>query len=281
MQRVPVEHLVLDPGSNDDSRAIAASSPSVQLIAEPDDGQSDAVRRGWALSSREIVGWLNADDRLADVDVVAAVLERFDADDKPDLVYGRGRYTDHNREFVAEAFVETDVATMQASLVEGVGILQPAVFLRRRALDRLDGGPRTDLNYAMDYELWIRASNAGLRFACLDRVLAEATIHPEAKTQSQRGDSLREAMAVAADHFGFVAEPWARKVADWEIRGEVGLFTATAPEGEIGRRVAHRTRQLLRKQNGNWPAMKALLSRPTHRAHQRTILAMFGVSRVR
>ena len=57
-----VEHVVVDGGSTDGTLELLAQFPEVKVISEPDEGLSDAVNKGIALASGELVGWLNADD---------------------------------------------------------------------------------------------------------------------------------------------------------------------------------------------------------------------------
>ena len=82
------EHLVYDPGSTDDSRDIARSYPHVRLFAEADAGQSDAVNKGFASVTSDVVGWLNSDDVYYDLNVFRQVIDRFNQPDQPEMVYG-------------------------------------------------------------------------------------------------------------------------------------------------------------------------------------------------
>lgn len=259
-----IEHLVFDPGSTDGSRKIAADAVSATLIAEPDDGQADAVTRGFAEARGDIVAWLNADDRYANTQVFERVAQRFEAADSPDVVYGRGRYVSPDGDSRGGAFIFDDPAQLSWRLKTGVGLLQPAVFLRRRALE-LVGGLDATLNYAMDYDLWIRLVANGARFAFLDEDLALAVIHADSKTQSMRGESIQEAIDVAQRHFGFVSWPWALRQADWEVTGQPGL-TPHSVDGEASKQIAARAQQLFDGYNRNTTTVRALLRTPWDRA---------------
>src|SRR4249920_2375265 len=63
-QRAELEYVVFDGGSTDGSdEIIRRHEPRLAAWrSEPDDGQYDAINKGFALTSGELMGWLNADD---------------------------------------------------------------------------------------------------------------------------------------------------------------------------------------------------------------------------
>ena len=69
-----VEHIVVDGGSTDGTVEILADRrPS--WISELDNGQSDAINKGFRLASGGLLTWLNADDQPVSeaVDAVVSV----------------------------------------------------------------------------------------------------------------------------------------------------------------------------------------------------------------
>lgn len=56
------EHIVMDGGSTDGTVDILKKYTHLKWISEPDNGQVDAMHKGFAMSSGEIIGNLNADD---------------------------------------------------------------------------------------------------------------------------------------------------------------------------------------------------------------------------
>jgi glycosyltransferase involved in cell wall biosynthesis len=90
---VEVEHLIMDGASHDATVAVARSCahPGVRIFSEPDAGVYDAMNRGIALATGEVIGFLNADDYLVDERVLATVARPFQ-DPRVDAVFGDLEY---------------------------------------------------------------------------------------------------------------------------------------------------------------------------------------------
>lgn len=56
------EHIIIDGGSTDGTVEILKKYPHLKWISEPDEGQSDALNKGFKMASGEIIGWCNSDD---------------------------------------------------------------------------------------------------------------------------------------------------------------------------------------------------------------------------
>lgn len=163
-----IEHVVMDGGSTDQSRAILeAAGISVLWRSEPDDGQADAINKAFSASQGEIIGWLNSDDAYFDCKVVEDVVSLFERRPDVDVVYGHCLQTAENGHAIQVLWAPR----YDSELMRAVDIFaQPSVFVRRRVLS----DPMLDVSFhfALDYELWLRLDAAGARFARLDRVLS-------------------------------------------------------------------------------------------------------------
>lgn len=218
-----IEHLVFDPGSTDGSREIAQKARSVTLVAEKDEGQADAIGRGMSRAKGDVIAWLNSDDEYADERVFEDVVARFNAEDAPDIVYGRGIYIDAEGNKTRDAYVNQKPESLPERLAHEVGILQPALFLKKSVVERI-GIPDQSLHFGMDYEFWIRAMQAGMKFAFIDRVVARARYYEENKTLGKRGESYAEICAIVSEKYGFLDERWARRWAEFNVDGLDGVL---------------------------------------------------------
>jgi glycosyltransferase involved in cell wall biosynthesis len=190
LQEYPrLEVIVMDGGSTDGSVEIlkAYSDRLTHWRSAPDRGQSDAINRGFALATGEIVAWLNSDDLyLAGcLERAARALRRSPA---AGMVYGdgvmvdsAGGVLDHHRYRPLSAL---DLLCFEV-------ILQPTVFMRRHALEAV-GGLDEDYNLIMDHDLWVRLAS---RFP-IEHVAEEWAVertHPEAKTVALAANFVHEA----------------------------------------------------------------------------------------
>ena len=70
-----LEHLVVDGASTDDTLAVvrALATDRTRIISEPDHGLYDAMNKGIAAASGDVIGFLNADDFFCRTDAAALV----------------------------------------------------------------------------------------------------------------------------------------------------------------------------------------------------------------
>jgi len=89
-QRYPhIEHIIVDGGSTDGTLAIIEDYPQhiARWVSEKDKGMYDAINKGIAMATGDIIGTLNSDDMLASEDVIGAIVDCFHQY-RLDVVYG-------------------------------------------------------------------------------------------------------------------------------------------------------------------------------------------------
>lgn len=150
-----IEYLVVDGGSRDGT--LAQLEPYrhriATLLSEPDRGIYDAMNKGLALATGDVIGFLHADDQYADSGVLARVAEVF-ADDAVAACYGDLVYVDtRDAGRVRRYWRAGEMA--RNKLYHGWMPPHPTFFVRRQYYQRL-GGYRLDLGTAADYELMLR-----------------------------------------------------------------------------------------------------------------------------
>jgi glycosyltransferase involved in cell wall biosynthesis len=208
-----VDYLVMDGGSRDGTRELLESyGERIRWISEPDGGQVDAVNRGFARTRGELLAFLNADDVYRPGALRAAVTG-FDRHPDASVVYGDADFVDERGETVLRYPVRD---FDRERLMHECFVCQPAAFVRREAWQAC-GGLDPRLDYALDYDLWIRMSERH-RLVRIPGTLATSRMHAGNKSLGQRGALYRESIRVAKRHFGYVPmtwlEPYARHLVD-------------------------------------------------------------------
>jgi glycosyltransferase involved in cell wall biosynthesis len=219
-----LDYRVQDGGSTDETLAVLREyGERVPFVSEKDAGQADAINRGLAHATGEVLGYLNSDDVLRP-GALAAVGDAFASD--PDLVFvwGRAAYIDVSGNAVSTYLVRPDAIE---SLADACFIAQPAAFFRRKAWE--DVGPfDTSLHHVLDYDYWLRlaAKFPASRTRFLDRELAGCRMHADAKTVAGWSRALNEIMDLVKRRTGYVSLWWC--VAKWDHLTD-GRSQATDP----------------------------------------------------
>jgi glycosyltransferase involved in cell wall biosynthesis len=198
----PIEHIVMDGGSTDETLAILEDAPDLQWVSEPDRGQSHALNKGFARAKGEILGWLNADDAYLPEAVAQGVqaLQESGAG----LVYAD--VTRVNDDGINPRRIRSrPVFDLWTELNEGCGIYSPSVFFTRAALEQA-GELDESLHLTMDYDLWLRIGKA-LLVRHVDAVWALQRIHDEAKSRAQFDAFWPERLRVSRRHGGRLLSP--------------------------------------------------------------------------
>jgi glycosyltransferase involved in cell wall biosynthesis len=217
------EHIIIDPGSDDGSRELinkyAEKNKNVVKIFEPDEGQVDAINKGLALASGEVLTWINSDDYYDNPNVLADVKKGFNDNQNLTVLYGRGLRVDPNGKKLSEAFVHPNGTNFKETLKSSIGILQPSLFFKRCVFESV-GGLDDKYNLQLDYEYWIRIAKANFEFGKVNKIFSRATVHQDAKSTGQRKEQLNECLFLMQEQFGVVHDDWLKRYAEFYSTGE-------------------------------------------------------------
>jgi glycosyltransferase involved in cell wall biosynthesis len=217
-----LEVWVIDGGSTDGSVALLMQyGDRVRWVSERDEGQSDALNKGFARVTGDIVGWLNSDD-LYRPGALGAVADAFSRHPETEWLHGRTDIIDaqgiEHRSWVS-LYKDWRCRHYSYRQLLTENFIQPnAVFWRKRLGERV-GGVRTDLHLAMDYDLWLRFAKESEPLF-LDRSLACFRWYSTSKSGSRYIEQFREARRIARER-----EP------DWRWVHRVGALKATLATG--------------------------------------------------
>lgn len=146
-----IEHVLIDGASTDATLEVLQKyrSEFTKIISEPDDGIYDALNKGIAHASGDVMGFLHSDDVFSSKDVLKNVVSIFEADDSVSAVYG-------DLVYVHRSMPKKVVRTWRSSsfspnmLKQGWAPPHPTLYLRREWYERI-GGFDTRYRIAADY----------------------------------------------------------------------------------------------------------------------------------
>lgn len=189
-----IEYIVVDGASTDGTLEIIkryADDPRVKWISEPDEGIADAMNKGAALATGEIIAHLNADDYYPNSQTISLVATAFF--NHPDILWLTGGF-----DFVAEDghFLQSFKVRRYSfrRLVRGNILQHPSTFIRLDAF-RTAGGFDPSLRYCMDYDLFLRLGALAPPFL-LNEQLSCFRVHGASRTITESDDSYAEEFLV-------------------------------------------------------------------------------------
>lgn len=185
-----IEYIVIDGASTDGSVEIikrytgrgGVALPLHKIdywVSEKDSGQAEAINKGLARATGNIVAWLNSDDFYFPGAITSAV-KAFKLYPEAGLVYGDTVAVDEKGEFIH--FPKYDQWQLEDLLTFNI-IGQPAVFMRRDVLLKA-GFLDPSYHFLLDHQLWIRmASHAPMVY--VPERWAAGRFHESAKNIAQ------------------------------------------------------------------------------------------------
>lgn len=176
-----IEYIIVDGGSTDGSveiiRRYAEAGKLAGWVSEPDQGQTEAINKGFARANGEVLAWLNSDDTLepqAVAEAVAYLVEHPEIG----MVYGDTNFIDVRGDVIGKFPArQTNYRLLRQGYVH---VPQQASFFRAD-LWRKVGPLDPSFYFAMDYDLWVRLSRLA-PMVYLPRYWANFRLHGDAKT---------------------------------------------------------------------------------------------------
>jgi glycosyltransferase involved in cell wall biosynthesis len=187
-----IEYIVVDGASTDNSVDIIRKYENklAWWVSEKDNGQADAINKGFARATGEVIAWLNSDDYYLP-GTVSAAAKIFEEHPEVVLVYGNMLAVDeHGKIFNTLNYKQLTLEDLLCFQIIG----QPAVFMRRPALQAA-GGLDPTFHFMLDHHLWIRLAQQG-KILHVPQTWSAARYHAEAKNLAQAAEFGRDAFRI-------------------------------------------------------------------------------------
>lgn len=191
-----LEYIIIDGGSKDDTLEIVNKYKDkiAKIVSEPDKGIYDAMNKGIALATGEVVGILNSDDYYPDETVISMVMGKLESS-AVDACYGDLVYfKKDNIKHVVRLWRPGAFKAFKFSY--GWVPPHPTFFVRKKVYDQF-GAYRLDLPIAADFELMLRfIIKQKISLAYLPKILVRMQAGGEsARSLYNRLDGMRQLVA--------------------------------------------------------------------------------------
>ncbi|MES2604945.1 MAG: glycosyltransferase family 2 protein [Pseudomonadota bacterium] len=169
-----VELVVIDGASTDGTLAVLESyrDKLAVLVSERDAGIYDALNKGIARATGDVIGFLHADDLLADTTVLARIAEVMASGVEGvygDLLYVRKQDPSQTVRYWRSRPYTPDL------LARGWMPAHPTLYLKRAVYQR-HGNFNTSYRIAADYDFMLRILAAGISVSYIPQVLVKMRI---------------------------------------------------------------------------------------------------------
>ncbi len=143
-----VEHIVIDGGSSDGTLKLVSEHGEhvARLVSETDDGIYDAMNKGLALATGDLIAFLNSDDHYSDQNVLSDVATACESAIS-DFAYGDIRMVNSSGRTIRA----WKTGVIPSNTLKVPQIPHPAFFVRKKVLDKII--PAFDSSYKIAADL--------------------------------------------------------------------------------------------------------------------------------
>lgn len=196
-----LEYIIVDGGSKDNSVEIIKKYENHihYWVSEKDNGQSDAINKGFSKATGEIYYWINSDDYL--VPNILKKVGEYNWEKNVGLLVGIGSIIDLKGNILyTPSYYEPIITEKLFEWTDGKDFMQPACFFSKQAWE--DCGPlNKSLYFCMDVDLWINISKK-YKIDRVQEIFARAYAHKNAKTTAEESKMKLETYLMIASHGG-------------------------------------------------------------------------------
>ena len=169
-----IEHVIVDGASTDGTKSLienyAKHHKNVRWISEKDKGIYNALNKGIAMSTGDVIGFLHSDDMLKSADSIGHIAAAFE-DPKVDVVYGDLEYC--HGEKVTRRWKSNPFNPH--SLKYGWMPPHPTVYVRKEVYKQV-GEYDEWFRISADYDMMLRIFSAGYTSRYLPEVLVSMEV---------------------------------------------------------------------------------------------------------
>jgi len=198
-----LEYIIIDGGSTDNTvEVLKRYDKQINFwISEPDNGQSDAINKGFSRATGDIFYWVNSDDYL--LPNALQTIGSINWGDNLGAVVGTGHKVNlFNKIVYTPIYYEPITTEKILNWTNNKNFMQPSCFFSKTAWEEC-GPLNTELHFCMDVDFWIKISKK-FKFERIKQSLSHAYIHELAKTTAEVEKMKIETYLMISTHGEFI-----------------------------------------------------------------------------
>ncbi|WP_407269625.1 glycosyltransferase family 2 protein [Radiobacillus sp. PE A8.2] len=178
-----IEYIIVDGGSTDNTLDIIKKNEKyvAKWVSESDKGIYDAMNKGIAMCSGEIIGIINSDDWF-EYEAVALSVEAI-KNQKISFSYGIVNWLDFENERV-DKFIPEDEDQLLPTAMHKCPIHHPSLFIKKEVYDEI-GNYDTKYKIVADYDLILRMLYSGYKGVKINKPIANFRLGGESANKKK------------------------------------------------------------------------------------------------
>lgn len=201
------EHLVVDGASVDGTLALIRKYAEdresglhrLRWVSEPDRGLYDAMNKGIKMASGNYLCFLNAGDTFFSPDTVEKMMQSFDTNEPPDILYGETAIVDDMGNFLRMRRLKAPDHLTWKSFKQGMLVCHQAFIVKRELAEPYD----LSYGFSSDVDWCIRMMKKATSIHNTRLILINYL--NEGMTTANRKASLKERYRIMAKYYGHVS----------------------------------------------------------------------------
>lgn len=177
-----IEYIIIDGGSTDESVEIIKKYENqiAYWVSEPDEGQTHAINKGFKKATGELIGWMNSDDIYYPNAFEKIGKIYLETNGEADVIFGDKTNIDEDGNIIRE-YLYPPFSDLGIKYTTNMNISNQSAFWKRELLESV-GYLDEDIQFAMDYEYFLRMALSGAKFHHIDAIIGALRMYDENKS---------------------------------------------------------------------------------------------------
>lgn len=181
-----LEYIIIDGGSTDNSVEIIRKYEKhlTYWVSEPDNGQTHAINKGFKKATGDLVAWMNSDDVYYE-NAFKIIEEAFNkTNGNFDVYFGDKANINGEGELIRE-YLYPPFSGWGIMYTTNMNISNQAAFWKKNLFEKF-GYLNEEIQFAMDYEYFLRLYINGANFYKIPGVLGALRMYSENKSSDEK-----------------------------------------------------------------------------------------------